>query len=225
MTLSNCASFSPGSFSALRKKLAKSCSPFGRASAWASVSPSDCARYASERMADILANPSFTMAAIGVATAKSRTSGFFRISASAMRPLSVESALRIDSPGRFTTTSATIVSSENTRSATKSLMAAIPPMSRGTIGAGPDGGGGIACCTSSALATIGADTLNSLCLSSGSPSGMFATCSSMAFMSSGSPALSRTSLAWYSSSLALVLIGSSSFASARSAISTSMPVL
>ena len=112
-------------------------------------------------MAAIFAKPSFTTPAMGVARAKSRTPGFLMMSTMAVRFLSVESALRSNSPGRFTTTSATIVSSENTRSATKSLTPAMP-MSWWTIGGGPSGGGGIACCTSSTPAARGEETLNSL---------------------------------------------------------------
>ena len=150
---------------------------------------------AASRISTILPSPSFTASAICGAQAVSTMAGFLMISASAMTFLSSASTLRIASPGLFTVTSPTIVSSEKTRLATKSLMASTPPMSRGTVATGPGAGGGMASTTLLMSSTIGDFTTNSPSPAPGFSRGMFATCSSICFISSGRPALSLTSLA------------------------------
>ena len=82
------------------------------------------------------AKASFTGPAMSFATAESRIAGVLRIAAKVASRLSSERKARIFSPGRFTTTSATIVSSEKTRSAMKFLtVSAVARMSPiGTCG-------------------------------------------------------------------------------------------
>ena len=224
MRLSNLASSAPGSLPGSWRNSESCATKSFSVAATARLFPLFALLNAASRMSTIRPSPSLTASAICGAQAVSRIAGFLMISASAMTFLSFASILRIASPGLFTVTSPTIVSSEKTRLATKSLMPSMPPMSRGTVAIGPGTGGGIAFTTLSMSPVMGALTTNSPSPSPGFSSGTFATFSSIAFISSGSPALSLTSLSWYASSFALVS-PTSSPSMARSAISTRMPVL
>ena len=196
MRLSNLASSAPGSLPGSWRNsdscARKSCS----VAATARLFPLFALLNAASRMSTILPSPSFTASAICGAQAVSRIAGFLMISASAMTFLSSVRILRIASPGLFTVTSPTIVSSEKTRLATKSLMPSTPPMSRGTVAIGPGAGGGIALTTPLMSPVIGALTTSSPSPAFGFSSGMFATFSSISFISSGSPALSLSSFLW-----------------------------
>ena len=175
-------------------------------------------------MSTILPSPSFTMSAICGAHAWSRRAGFLMISAKATMFFGSESMRRIASPALLTIASPTIVLSEKTRFATKSLTAASPPMSFSDLGGSAWTGWGIALTTLLMSPAIEDLTMNSPSGSMPFASGMFATLPSISFISGGKSALSLTSFAWKASSFAFVL-PTSLPSSARSASSTSMPVL
>ena len=119
---SNLASSRPGSAASSRKKREKFWRKSGFLAASSSVSPSCEALHAVSRMPLIVAKPSFTASRTTGETAALRISGVLTICESAASFLSSEaSILRVVSPGRSTTTSESIVSSENTKSAMKSL--------------------------------------------------------------------------------------------------------
>ena len=189
--------------------------------ACSSDSPLLAALKSASSAAASLAKPSFTTPAILGESALSRSAGVRRISAKALSFLLSESILRIVSPGRLIVTSATSVSSEKTRSATKSLISAMLT-SRGF--SPRDWSFGMLAFAMSAMSpTMGSLTVNcvpsSLMISTGRSCTTFA---SISLRSSGSCATSfLNSSARRSRSSFLISFPSS----ACSAIFTRMPVL
>ena len=223
---SNLASSRPGSAASSRKKREKFWRKSGFLAASSSVSPSCEALHAVSRIPLIVAKPSFTASRTTGETAALSISGVLTICESAASFLSSEaSILRVAAPGRSTTTSDSIVSSENTKSAMKSLTVSAVWCSsaRGMVAKTGGALGITASATWPRSATMGFCTTISLSpLRAGPSMGIPATRVSISFISSSRPALFLASSAWRRSRSAFVVTFPSS---ARFAMSTSVPVL